>query len=65
VRRLVNRLHHRKENSLFINEADLSLVLTDDGEAVSLLGTLPMAGAGPSELLLLEGEAEAVKSGIH
>src|ERR1051325_3578905 len=57
VSKHVDRLRHRKENSLLRNEADLALVLTDDGELISLLESLPAPEAGPAETLIRREDA--------
>jgi hypothetical protein len=59
VSKHVDRLRHRKENSLLRNEADLALVLTDDGELISLIESLPAPETGPAETLIRQQDAEA------
>ena len=51
VRRLLDRLRHRKENALLLNEGDLSAVSTDDGEIISPLEAIPAPDHTPSEEL--------------
>ena len=52
VRKLVDRLRHRKENSLVCNEPDMSPVTTDDGEDIRLIETLPDPSPTPAQVLL-------------
>src|SRR5439155_9808083 len=49
VRTLVNRSHHRKENSLLSNEPDLAPILSQDGETVSLVDVMPAPQPGEEE----------------
>jgi len=48
----VSRLHHRKENWLLSNEADLALVRDQDGDPVTPLELLPAPDVQPDEALM-------------
>ena len=62
VRRHIDRLHHRKENFLLRNEPDLARVVTDDGETISPLETIPAPDITPIETLTrAEDDAETEK----
>ena len=61
VRALVNRLHHRKENSLLSNEPDLAPILTEDGETASLVEIVPTAQPGPAEELQASEEGREIE----
>jgi len=58
---IVDRLRHRKENSLLCNEPDLARVITDDDEAISIIETIPDPSPNPAETLLLAERAAEVE----
>jgi hypothetical protein len=65
VWRHVDRLHHRSENLLLRNEADLASVYIDDGEVCSFIETIPDPGGNPYENLVhkeTDAEFEALKA---
>src|SRR5204863_7284876 len=47
VWRHIDRLHHRSENLLLRNEADLAPVYIDDGEVCSFIETIPAPEGNP------------------
>jgi hypothetical protein len=60
VRKVVNRLHHRKENRLLRNEPDLPPLWDMDGDPVSPLDLIETPAANPATTLL---DQEAVIAG--
>ena len=68
VRRLVNRLYHRKEMEILHIEADLDPIITDDGENLSVLEAAPAPGLDPSEELIQkeeQAEFEQLREQFH
>ncbi len=68
ARRIVNRLHHRMENEIMHNGADLASVETVDGETVGVLEAFPAPGINPAEELMLKEDAaefEQFKGRVH
>jgi hypothetical protein len=68
ARRIINRLHHRMENKLMRNEADLLPFVTDDGETISVVELAPAPEPTPLERLIEKEDAarfEQFKAGIR
>jgi hypothetical protein len=61
VCQIVDRLRHRKENSLLCNEPDLATVFTDDGESVRIVETIPDPSPNPAETFLHAERAAEVE----
>ncbi len=59
VNRHIDRLYHRKERLLIRNEPDLAMVLTDEGDYIPYIETIPDVAPSPaSALVQLEKDAE-------
>jgi hypothetical protein len=56
VRRLVNRLRHRRENYLFRDEFVLAPVVTDDGEKLGIIEAASTPDASPLQVLICKEE---------
>jgi hypothetical protein len=62
VWRQVDRLHHRKENFLVRNEADLPRVFADDGDPGSLVELVPDLSDNPLQALLHKETSQETQS---
>jgi hypothetical protein len=62
VWRQVDRLHHRKENFLVRNEADLPCAFADDGEPGSLVESVPDLSDNPLQALLQKETSQEIQS---
>jgi len=52
IRRHVNRLQHRSENRLFLNETDLGFVALDGGEVVGIIDLTEQPYRSSDKILL-------------
>ena len=59
ARKIINRLHHRMENKIMRNTADLIPFLTDDGETISVIEKAP--APDPSSLEVLMEKEDAIR----
>ena len=57
ARKIINRLHHRMENKIMRNTADLAPFLTDDGESISVVEKVPAQDRTSLEILMENEEA--------
>jgi len=57
ARKIINRLHHRMENEVMVNECDLYPIIKDYGEVIGALETFPGPDLDAAETLMAKEEA--------